>query len=478
MPDATAPLQQPPSGTIVSEAALYNTQITLYRNTLAFGGMMNPTMIWASMQREDGLAIPYYREIEEKDTDVANALDTFKLSVLKRENKVVPADQTALAQDIAAFVQAQFDGLPDFHAVLSGLLDAPAYGFSIGEMIFDTSMGQASLLDVLDCPQELFLFNQRNTPQIGPLQFLTQVQASEGTLVPEEKFVVFTYRGRARNRMGRPLLRSVFWSSWFKRNVQRLWMRYAEKGPGTAVVRYPDAADPVQKLQAANLAQQIIELTAVGVPANFEIDRDLLKGARTIEVAAYEHLYEAMQLDVVRRILGETLTSFGSDKGKGTQALGNTHAETLDDKSVELAKSLAGSVNRQMVRRLVTWNYGPNAPMPAWLPDTSEAKDLTERLNIDKGLQGMGLEMPISYLQTTYGIPAPQNNEPVAKATPTAVAPLAPVTANFSEGPGREMADQQLAQFDTLVDELKSESLKMLSERTSQITDALQPAVQ
>lgn len=464
----------PPSGTIVTPAALYNTEITLWRNTMAFGGMRSPTAIWQEMVRNGGLAIPFYRELEEKDTDVANALDTLRQSVLKREHRVTPADQSSLAIDIAQFIEAQLNGLPDFHQVLANLMDGPGYGFSIGEMVFDTSNGQANLLDVLDCPQELFLFGDRYQPQIGPLQFLDQPQASSGTLVPEQKFVVCTYRMRARDRMGRPLLRAIFWSSWFKRNMQRLWMRYAEKGPGTAAVRYQDGASEAEKQLAANLAQQLIEQVAVGIPEDFNIEVELLKGARPIAYEVYEHFYEVMQLDIVRRILGETLTSFGAEKGRGAQALGNVHSESLDDKSVELAKWLAGCINRQIVRPLVWWNYGPNAPMPTWSLDVDEEKDLTELANLHKTLQAMGVPFPVSFLQQTYDIPVPEGDEPIAKPTQgSATAPDAPVGPNFAEDAGREIADAQLIQFDQLARQMQQESLLLLGERTRQVAGSL-----
>ena len=478
MADAQAVPPLPPAGEIVSTAALYNTQISLYRNTLAFGGIRSPSVIWSSMLRDDGTAMLYYRELEEKDTDVANALDTLKLSVLERAHSVKPADDTPLAAEIRDFVQAQLDGVPNFHGVVDNLLDAPGYGFSVAELIFDTSMGQANLLDIKDCPQELFLFGDRFQPQIGPLQFLDMPQASSGTPVPEDKFIVFSYRPRSRNRMGRPLLRSIFWSSWFKRNMQRLWVQYAEKGPGTAVVRYQDADDPKQRQEAADLAQALISQVALGVPAGFEYDKELLTIARAMNPDVHEHFYQAMQLDIVRRILGETLTSFGSEKGRGSQSLGNVHSDTLEKKSIELCKMAASVVNRQLIRPLVLWNYGPNVPMPTWGYETEQAEDMDKRLNIDKGLQGMGLTFTESYLRDRYEVPAPAAGDVIVQPNPNV--PLTgsvPTTGDtsFSETGNEAAAQAELKEFDRLADQLRSESVDLLQSRVREITDGLAP---
>ena len=267
------------------------------------------------------------------------------------------------------------------------MLDCCGYGFSAAEMIFDVSMGQASLTDIHDCPQELFLFGDRYRPQIGPLQLLDSPWMTTGKPVPEEKFVISTYRGRARNRMGRPLLRSVFWPSWFKRNVLGFWLRYAEKGPGTAVVKYADAANDTDRRKAAELALALIESAAVGVPQNFSYDAELLKAARSISPEVYEHLYQQMQYSIARRVLGQTLTSFGGEGGKGTQALGNVHQQTLDARSVTISKTLMSAVNRQIVRSLHLWNFGPDVPMPTWKLDIEEKEDLTKELTIDQGVQ-------------------------------------------------------------------------------------------
>jgi hypothetical protein len=190
----------PPRGEIVTQEALYQSQLSLYSNSLAFGGLRNPSMIWATMVYNHPQAMLLYRELEDKDEDVADALETLRLKVLERDHDVSPGDESQLALDVAQFVKDQLANVEDFHSVLDCVLDAPGYGFTVQEQVFDTSAGQASLVGINDCPQELFLFGSRYEPQIGPLQFLKQPWASSGDLVPEEKFLVFTYRKRPWHR--------------------------------------------------------------------------------------------------------------------------------------------------------------------------------------------------------------------------------------------------------------------------------------
>jgi phage gp29-like protein len=462
----------PPRGEIVSQQALYEAQISLYRNSLAFGGMRDPSTIWATMVYNQPQAIMLFRELEDKDEDVANALDTLRLSVLERDRSVTPGDDSQQALDVAKFIEGQLNKLPDFHSVLDCILDAPGYGFSVQEMVFDTSMGQASLVEINDCPQELFLFGPRYQPQVGPLQFLSQPWASTGEAVPEEKFIVFTYRKRARNRMGRPLLKAVFWPSWFKRNVQRLWVQFAEKGPGTAVVRYNDPDNVAERQQAAAIAQAIIDNVAIAVPQSFNYDADLLKIARSQDPAVYERFFQAMQYSIARKILGETLTSFGNEGGTGAKAQGEVHADTLEKRTVELCRAVASVINRQLVRPLVLWNFGPDAPMPTWSFDLEQEEDLAKRLAIDSGLQRMGKQFTVGYVADRYDVPMAVGEDPEQVLTPNTNAPQVNMTDRVSSFAENE---HELREFDKLFAQLKEGVEPLLAERARDIAAAAIP---
>jgi phage gp29-like protein len=361
--------------------------------------------------------------------------------------------------------------------VLDNMLDSMGYGFSVQELMFDVSMGQANLQDIKDCPQELFLFGNRYQPQIGPMQFLTSPYQSQGDLVPEDKFLIFSYRPRSRDRMGRPLIRSVFWPSWFKRNMQRLWVRYAEKGPGTAVVRYQDADNVQQQQKAADLAYAIIDEVAVGVPANFNYDKELLTIARSLNPDVYEHFFEAMQKSIVRRILGETLTSFGGDGGKGTQALGDVHSQTLTTKALRTGNGLAGVVNWQLIRPIVLWNFGPTAPMPSFGFDSEEEADLTAELGIDQGVQRMGVPLGMSYLRGKYNVPMIADGEEVAVPNVNAPTPTITETTRQSFSEAETQARKDLAQFDTLAEQLRTDSVGLLRTRIGEVAGTLKPGM-
>jgi phage gp29-like protein len=466
----------PPRGELLSSSSLYMQQLSLYRNTLAFGGTRNPSDIYSSMAYNLPQTMAYFRELEDKDPDVSNCLHTLKLTVLERDRSVLPAprDESAQAQEVKEFIEEQL-GKIDFHAVLDCILDAPGYGFSVQEMIFDTSEGQAELVSISDCPQELFLFGNRFYPQVGQLQLLDNPWASEGRPMPEQKFLIFSYRGRSRNRMGRPLLKEVFWPSWFKRNMERLWMQYAEKGPGTAVVHYNDADNESERKQAVNIAQALTDSVAVAVPKGFEFEPELLKIARSQNPEVYENFCKAKQYDIARVILGETLTSFGNEGGGGSRAQGQTHADTLDSRSVELCRSLQSIINLQLIKPLVLWNFGPKAPMPVWQFDLEEAEDLSLCITVDSALQRMGYSFTAGYASDRYDRPLPPGSTPDQILVPNTNAPQVALTdrstATFAERKAEAQMREEMEQYDKLFAQLQGEAKGIFARRVKEIVN-------
>ncbi|MDR3797972.1 MAG: DUF935 family protein [Terracidiphilus sp.] len=490
MADTQTPSKAPLKDEVVTQDVLYLHQYTTWRLALAFTGMSDPTAMWQQMVMDTPFAVQFYRELEEKDEDVGAAMEELKLAVLDRNFTVQPKDQSGRAIDIAQFVQSQFDAMPGFESMLDSLMDAPFYGFSLVELMYDVSAGQVSLKDAKDCPQELFTFALPFYPQTGNLRLLKTPYDIEGVEVPEQKFAIFSYRPRARNRRGRPLLRKVFWPSWFKRQAMRFWLRFAEKGPGTAVVQYEQGASVSEKQEALAAAEAIIERVAIAVPKNFGLMEDLLKIARSQDPDVYEKLCMRCELAIYRSLVGETLTSHGGENGKGTQALGTVHESVKEKKAKRLAKSLADVLNDQLIRNLVMWNYGPDAPMPTAVLSNADETDLGDRSTVDSTLQKMGMPITQSYVQETYGLPEPKAGDVVLKPI-AAAAP--PVPSEDPDEDGNEVDDttqdkgavpfgeskaprsviHEQKDFDRIFDQCKSESAEIYRKRIHELADSM-----
>ncbi|HKV94894.1 MAG TPA: DUF935 family protein [Candidatus Angelobacter sp.] len=465
---------QPPGDEFVTDEILEGIHRTTLSLAQGFAGVSNPTVIWTSMVRDFRTAFIFYRELEEKDDDVSSALEMLKLAVLSRERHVIPADDSSAAVDAANFIEQQLANVPSFHEVLEAILDAPAYGLSVQEMLFDVSAGQVALLDIKDRPQELFSFNPQYMLQSGPMRLMTNPWSIDGgELVPENKFIVFTFRPRSGNRRGRPLLRRVFWPSWFKRQAMRFWLRFGEKGPGTAAVTYQSGATPDEKNKALAAAEAIINSTAIAVPENFGIIKELLLSARSQNPAVYKQLIDDQKYAIARAILGQTLTSYGNEGGKGSNALGSVHERMFYLKEVEVAVKLQTVLNDQLVKPLALWNYGPNVPMPLYRITTEDEQDLVSRISIDSQAQSMGVPITTKYMQTTYGYPEPGPDDVVLVrqqgAAAGSIATGAAQEAAFSE----EEAAHNLKEVNEILGGLKMQLGDIYRKRIHEIADAI-----
>jgi phage gp29-like protein len=416
-PEAKSVPALPVGREIVTNEVLASRQYATNFLTRGFGGQSDPTVIWTSLINDSQDAYRYMRELEEKDEDVSTMSDMLKLAVLSQPWEIVPADESSKAAEVAEFIKGEFNRLGNLHEKLDAILDGVFYGVSVSETLYDVSEGQVRLVDIKDKPQEFFMFNEWTKLQNGQLRFLQSAWDRNGILVPEEQFIVYTYRGRAGNRRGRPLFRAVFWPSWFKRQAVRFWLRFAEKGVGVAAVKYNGSTQGEQD-KALEAAESIMEHTAVAVPQNMEIITELLTTARSTDPKVYQELVLRNSLCIARRMMGQTLTTYGSEQGKGSLALGEVHLDMFNMKWQEIARSLECAVNAQLVYRMVLWEYGLDVAeklCPKFNIDKSVEEDLKTASEVDKNLQSMGLDMPASYIREKYGVPEVEEGDEALK---------------------------------------------------------------
>jgi phage gp29-like protein len=386
---------------------------------------------------------------------IASSLDTRKDGVLAKPRRVLPASDRRQDKRIAAMVEESLEAYFDtatgrysgFEQVLYEMLDAIGKGVVVGEIIYAPGSDRIYIEDVKFKPQHLFSFNDGpmsafSTPsylglQTGPLrlrQAMGYAMVREDGLLDERKFLVASYRPQYGNRWGSPLDRKVFWPSWFKRASVKQWLRYLEKGPGSVVSRYADSASADEKGKALAAARAVNEEGAVALPTKFQIE--VLEHVRQSMGTAYEGMADGFCNNAIMRvILGQTLTSRGSEGG-GSRALGEVHNQVRGEKIEADSKFLMYNVNTQLVWPLVLLNEGPNVKPPRWVIDYNPARDLSAHSIYLTRLVDHGLKVPTRYAHEEYQIPEPAEGEEVL--TPSGSKPGTPASgvdpaAEFAE---------------------------------------------
>ena len=411
---ATTPqLMKPEKRQVVTQEILRTTGL----NAQAFSGAQNLSTLYRRMVDGSASVFSLYRELEEKDTAVASALSTRRALVLSREAKVQSADAAnPTAQRFAEETSNFLDRIPNLEFALWELLDAPGYGYAVAEILWRIDDGRIGVEKIVGRPQELFRFGKPFEPQTGEL-LLALTQAGEGQPVPPGKFLVSIFQPRHGERRGRPLLRRLFWSSWFKRNVLRLHLGFLEKGAGTVVVRYQNSTDDREKGKALEAAQAIAEEIAVAVPEGFSLLSEALQNTRTREARNFSTLADYFDAEMTRVVLGQTLTSRGSEQQHGSRALGEVHLEILFELIRRDATELETVVNEQLIDPWLLWTFGPQALerafRPWWTIDKMPPPDVARAAENLAKAQSLGLVISESFAREKLEIPAPEGTESV-----------------------------------------------------------------
>ena len=412
---------------IVSAAILRNTGL----NAQAFSGLSNPSTIYTMMVNASPSIFPYYRELEEKDTAIGSALNTRRILALARQWRVVSGDpnqQRGPAAQYADGLKQFLDSIPNFEDAVEELLDAPGYDYVAMEILWEIDQSGFTpgsprrgpgrpligVKDIIGRPQELFSFGDPIDPQTGELRLSTYA-GGRGVIVPPNKFLVNIYRRRNGDKRGQPLLRRLFWPSWFKRNVLRIHLHYLDKGPGTVAVTYPSGATDDDKTKALEVAAAIQSEMYAALSENLKVVPELLQTTRTRNAEDFRSLGDSMDAEMTRMILGQTLSTRGSEQARGTNALGEVHLQTMWQYVRRDLIGVENCINEQLCKPWLEWNYGPaaldRAVRPYWRTEKEPPKDANQELDRLSKARAMGAAIAERTVYETGQIDAPEEGE-------------------------------------------------------------------
>jgi len=370
-----------------------------------------------------------YQEMEDKDGHLYSVLQTRKNGVLSRERKVVAASDSPRDREIADFVAHSLDRIPQFDQALRDILDALSKGFAVTEIIWSVEgnrIGIAALKSryqgrfAFDLDGCLCLLDESEVAQVGilrewqitnlPHSNLPRWQlANQPRLLPPEKFVVFTFDARHGNPYGNGLCQKAYWYYWFKKNNLKFWVIFNEKfGSPTVVGKYRTGASDDERDRLLEVIDSLQNDTGIVIPETMVIE--LLEAQRSGNVNTYRDLADWCNDEISKIVLGGTLTT-SEGRRSGSYALGKVHEAVRNEYVAADARALMEVVNRQIVARLMEYNFGRGIAAPVWTIDTADDEDLQREAQLDGQLIGLGVPLPLGYFYEKYKRPAPRSDE-------------------------------------------------------------------
>jgi phage gp29-like protein len=363
-----------------------------------------------------GRATALYEEMEAKDPALFSDLQTRKLAVAGLPWEVIAAGPDAADKDVATWVAGALRRIPGFVRDLRQLLDAVGKGFAVSEIMWGLDAdGRVSVADIRSRNQRRFAFTTENE-----LRLLCDANTFFGVAVPPRKFLVHSFGDDFESGYGRGLLSRCYWYWWFKKKAVKFWALFSEKfGSPTVVGKYPPGTDDQVKRKLLSALQSIQQETALTIPDN--IKAEFLEARPRGNLDTYDGFILFLEKSCTKAILGQTLTS-GEGQRSGSLALGRVHAEVRQDLLEADGLGLQDTINGQLVRWLVDWNFTVTA-YPTWTLKTDPPEDLNASVVRDGQLQAMGVALPKSYVQRRYGIPDPEGPDDVLQVPAGAARP-------------------------------------------------------
>lgn len=347
-----------------------------------------------------------FEEMEEKDAHLASQFMVRRMALTSLDFEVLPAVDDPKGEEVAAFCRGCIDALPNWGENLLDLLDALAKGYSLHEILWDATSGQAVPLDLRWIHPKKVTFINSVTPRV-----FTEEQPSQGEDLQPFKWVYHRYKARSGYDTRAGIMRTCTWMYLFKNYSIKDWVSFSETfGQPLRLGKYsPSASEPDK--EALLQAVRSIGVEAAGIISrNTEIE--FIESKITGSLNVYEALTSFCDSQMSKAILGQTLTSeAGGSKGQGSRALGQVHNEVRLDLVKADASALAKTITQQLLRPIVGFNFGWDRPVPQFRFQVQEPEDLQALAEVYGTLIDRGFDVAQEHISERFGIPMREEKE-------------------------------------------------------------------
>ncbi len=328
-----------------------------------------------------------FEEMEEKDAHLASQFQIRKLAVQGLAWEVIPAPNSGAARETAAFCRSFLENLADFDEHILDLLDALAKGYSMMEILWDVSGGEVRIKSLKWIHPKKITFSESLTPRV-----ITDEAPVCGIDPQPFKFVYHRCRTRSGYDTRAGIMRVCAWMYLFKNFAVKDWVGFAEVyGMPLRVGKYEPGASRADR-DALLHAVRSLGADAAGIISK-STEIEFIEAQKGSSLNVYESLTAFCDAQMSKAILGQTLSSEpGGGKGQGSYALGRIHSEVRQDLVEADCNALAKTITQQILRPLVGFNFGWDAPVPGFRFLCEPPEDLRAIAEVYRILSDLGYE--------------------------------------------------------------------------------------
>jgi len=330
------------------------------------------------------------------DDQVCMAMQNRKLRVLNKQDydfspgqakgKDISSDAAQLCDDLVKDLEAI-----NLRNVFSTMLDAPFFGLTVLELIWEPRNGRLRLVDIVAKPRKWFGFDDKNQPI-----FCGNTLADDRPL-PAGKFVLVRHFPTYENPYGLRLLSRCLWPVAFKRGGIEFLTRFCEKfGMPWVLAKAPRNAQRAERMtMASDLAAMVQDAVAV-LPGGAEVE---IASASGKAGDLHESYLRRWDKAISKVLMGQTLTA--EMDGSGSRAASETHYSVGEDMAEADQFLIASAMNEiALIYRNINRPAEVIAPVFAY----NEPEDYGAQADLDKKLHSVGVRFNKSHFSRRYGL--------------------------------------------------------------------------
>jgi phage gp29-like protein len=385
-------------------------------------------------------------EMEEREGHYYSELVKRKLAVSSIDFDVEAASEDAADVKIAEAVKEMFQ-LTTIRDSREDLLDGLGKGFSVNEIVWDTSEKQWMPKQLIHRDARWFLFDivDRST-----LRLRDEADPAFGVVLPLYKFVRHIPRLKTGIPIRNGLARLVAFSWVCKQYALKDWMAFAEVfGMPIRVGMYPASATPqdvkVLRYAVANIGSD----AAAVLPESMKIEFQKIEGSNSADL--FERLSTYLDGQISKIVLGQTMSADAKSTGIGS-GNANLHGEVRADIRDFDCRQLESTYDRDLVKPFVDLNFGPQKRYPQTRIRLAEEEDIVAFSEAVSKLVPIGLKIGQKVVRERLSIPDPEPDDELL-APPAAPEPpddgdgeTVPPGRGKKKKPGAQPPDDQRAQ--------------------------------
>jgi len=380
-------------------------------------------------QAEQGDPVAYLElaeAMEEKDLHYRAVLGTRKLAVCQLEITVESASKDKVDEENADLVREWIDR-DTLDDELFDIQDGLGKSYSVSEILWETTSERW-------WPASLKLRDPRwfRPDRIDGETLMLRGESGELEPLDPFKYVIHRPKTKSGLMIRGGIARAVAWLYLFKNYSIKDWVAFAELyGQPLRIGKYEDGATEENIRKLSNAVAQMGSDAAAVIAKSMEIEFvDAGRGGEAGGAEVFASLINFCDLQISKAVLGQTATT---DAIAGGHAVGKEHREVQKDIARADAKQLAATLNRDIIRPMVTLNKGPQKRYPRIKLVLPEAVDIAALSDALAKTVPLGLRVDAKEVRGKFGLSDPRDDAELL-ALP-AVATPAPPAGEDPSGP-------------------------------------------